>query len=175
MRNMIIGFIFQLILGFNCAIQSIMHGDTSFSVFTSADRPTASIIMTLPLESMVVLTRAVAFRPVVSRREPQSFILAENEEGASLVVFVMSIPLFLEVPFSVLSTPILVYQHIGCDGSAGPLGLWPCSYQLRSFNSSADTCISGSTVPDCLAISEVSILAFPLLPGSPSSTVLVAK
>jgi hypothetical protein len=69
-KNMIVGFIFQLILGFNPAPQLIMHGDTSFSVFTSADWPTASVIITLSLENMVVLTRAVAFRAVVSRREP---------------------------------------------------------------------------------------------------------
>jgi hypothetical protein len=63
-RNPFIGFIFQLILGFNLAPQPIMYGDTSFSMFTSADRPMASVITALPLESMVVITGSAAFRAV---------------------------------------------------------------------------------------------------------------
>jgi hypothetical protein len=60
--NSIIGFIFQLILGFNPAPQPITYGDTSFSIFTSADRPSASVIKALPLESTIVVPWSATFR-----------------------------------------------------------------------------------------------------------------
>jgi hypothetical protein len=39
-------------------------------MFTSADRPSASIIIALPLESMVVVAWSAAFKAVFNRREP---------------------------------------------------------------------------------------------------------
>jgi hypothetical protein len=117
-KNPIIGFNFQLILGFNPTPQPIMYQDTSFSVFSSADQLVASVIIALPLESMVFNMWSTAFRAVSSRREPQSFVPAENKEGTPPVVLIMSTPFFLETPFSILLMLILAYQHAGHDSSA---------------------------------------------------------
>jgi hypothetical protein len=97
----------------------------------------ASVIIAPPLESMVVIAWSAAFRVVISRREPQSFIPAENKEGTPLVVLITLIPLFLKTLFSILPMSILAHPHGRCNSStrsSRTLSLFVPALILQSFN-----------------------------------------